>query len=1171
MHDATVRPRHIRSSLLLLALLAASPVAAYSPGSGTLYADDFEGTLDADWELETGVGTATSPWTQVTDGADESFNADGIGLIGMSPTKHWARHFLHPSVATTFSVAFEYRAELGPTYLFDLEIEQRAPTLKRYRLRVEGDGALSLWRADNGAMVPIVSTGAGALPVNQKRWIRLAIEPDPSGHPRVRARVWGGGATAEPASWTVEFLDELDTVERVHRFELVADGPQGVETWIDDVDAWGDTGDGVISPVEKIYIVEHSHVDIGFTEPPDEIEQFAKDHLDQVLNNLEADSDYRWTIENGWCLDRWWERSTDAERQRMIGHLQSGRLPLAANYTNLTTTAAGHEELSRAVYWSSGMGREHDFPVRTWFQDDVPGATFAMPEILARAGMEFYLGGMNTTFGGDLTNPDHGDQPFWWVGPDGSRVLAWISFDSYAAAFDYGFSFFDNLATMYEKMGKKLPEMEEVGYPWKDLMLQRAFDNHYQGFHARNLVNQWNANYANPVFVLATAEEFFDHMLATHGPDAFPSFSGDFGAAWGWLTAYAQNSQAWIRQAHREGRAAEAMLAAGSAVDGDAVPHDDADFLYRKMLEFDEHTNAGGWPGYYTPEEMDRHNRHHLAFARDARDTASALLIEGIDRSLDELSASGDAVAAVNALGRTRDGWVRIALPSALYGSSFRVVERGSGTEVPYQRFAAMEEILFRAESVPAMGYRVYDLLPGQPTASPSGTLDVTATTLENDFYRVEIDAADGSVVSMIHKPTALEMVDTASPYRFNELATNTHQDAVLLNPPLARPPGSATVSIEWSGPLLASLRVTRTGTSHVETTYRLYRGEDRVEFENVLDRDFMAYVPNDTHTISHTVTLPFDIHDFEIRSETTTRFLDPVGDSFGRSRLFDYHDVEHTLAFWDQNLGVLYAVDNSMVHHFENISNLSSPSYSTTDAMVLTRLKDKRDEYEYAGGTIGTFVMEPDAPTIYDLTHHVRATQPGFNPAEASRFGFEALSSLIPRLLPRRPGNLPDVSASFFSIDSPDVLLYTAKPADDDNGTILRIAELSGTPATVAVSSDVFTLLQGERVEQDEDGGDPLAMAGNDVLVPLGAFETATVRVQTSVSWTPIVLTVGKSAGTGEVLLNWSGGVSPYTLHRSESAAFSGPVTTLVDEQAVNSHADPVLGDGQSYFYLAR
>ncbi|UCF67640.1 MAG: hypothetical protein JSV80_18080 [Acidobacteriota bacterium] len=1168
MFDPHIRRLTGLHMLLLLLLLSSLSATAYTPGSGTLYSDDFE-DLDPDWEMGNGFGSP-SPWTLVADGGDTSFLADGQAQFPGGATQHWARHFLHPVDGGTFSVAFEYRAQLTNDYYFQLEVEQRAPELHTYRLHIDSAGVMSLWRSESGVLVQVVSTGSPVVSAEQKRWIRLAIEADPSGYPRVRARVWDGGATSEPSSWTLEFLDELTTIERVHRFEIEADGPRNIKTWIDDLDAFGNAADGVPSSVRTIYLMEVSHLDIGFTEPPDDIEAFSKTHLDQVLNNLDADPDYRWTIESGWFLDRWWERSNDAAQQRMLDHLREGRLKLSSSYANLHTTKVGHEELTRAIYWSTRMGREHGFPVRIFITDDVPGSTFAIPELLARAGIDYFIGGMNTGFGGRLSEPDHGDRPFWWVGPDGSRVLTWHTFDSYAEAFQWGFSFFDGLADMYTKMAQKIPELEETGYPWPELLLMRGFDNHYQGFKARNLADQWNATYETPKFVLSTAEEFLDMMLAKYGPDAFPSYTGDYGCAWSNSQGGAQHTHTWIRQAHRNARAAEALLAAGAALDGDPAADEDRDFMYRKMVESDEHTGAGGWPGYFTREEMDRNNRIHLGYARDARDTAASLLEQGLERATAGLPAAGDAVVVINPLGRVRDGWARIVLPTALYTSSFRVVDRVSGTELPYQRFDVTEEILFRAEGVPAIGYRVYDLRPGTPTAEPQGLLAVTATTLENDSYLLEIDPNSGAVVSLVDKSSGRELVDTASAYRFNELASNTHSEVTYQVLPVAEPPTSATTIIEFAGPLLASLKATRMDTPHVETIYRLYLGDDRIEFENVLDRDLMPYVPNSVGSRSYTVTLPFDIHDFEIRSETTTRFLDPVADSFARTSLFDWHNVEHTLAFWDQQIGVLHAMDNTVAYHFENLSGLTSSAWSTGDALLLPRMKDKSDEYEFDGGSVGPFEVEPDTSPIHRYTHHLSATTPSFDPIAASRFGFEALSPLPTRLLSRGPGDMPDDDASFFSVDAPQVLLYTAKPADIGTGVVFRMTEMTGQQISARLSSEVFELSSPERIEQDEEGGTPMSMDGSAVLVPLGPYETATIRVQAAVGWEEILLMVNKDSEGGTVSLSWSQGVSPYTLRRSDNPEFIG-WDTLVDEEAVSSHEDPVLNDGQTYFYLVR
>ena len=137
------------AAAVLLAGASARPAQAYAPGSGSLYTANFETELDADWEQGNGIGQP-SPWTRVADGGDTSLHADGKGPYGGSPSQHWARHHVVPATATTFSIAFEYRTELGAAYYFDLELEQRAPTLRKYRLRVNSAGAISLWRSSPG-------------------------------------------------------------------------------------------------------------------------------------------------------------------------------------------------------------------------------------------------------------------------------------------------------------------------------------------------------------------------------------------------------------------------------------------------------------------------------------------------------------------------------------------------------------------------------------------------------------------------------------------------------------------------------------------------------------------------------------------------------------------------------------------------------------------------------------------------------------------------------------------------------------------------------------------------------------------------------------------------------------------------------------------------------------
>ena len=192
-------------------------------------------------------------------------------------------------------------------------------------------------------------------------------------------------------------------------------------------------------------------------------------------------------------------------------------------------------------------------------------------------------------------------------------------------------------------------------------------------------------------------------------------------------------------------------------MDGGSYPVSDMALLYRKLLESDEHTGAGGWPEYFTPEEMDRNNRIHLGYATDARDISADLKTQALDRLLADLPVSAEAIVAINPLGRARDGWVRTTVPAGLYSSDFHVVDRTTSTELAFQRFPADSSIGFHATDLPAWGYRVYDLIPGAPTAAPGGSLQATATSLENDSYQVTLDPATGALTSIFDKLVSIK------------------------------------------------------------------------------------------------------------------------------------------------------------------------------------------------------------------------------------------------------------------------------------------------------------------------------------------------------------------------------------------------------------------------------
>ena len=83
----------------------------------------------------------------------------------------------------------------------------------------------------------------------------------------------------------------------------------------------------------------------------------------------------------------------------------------------------------------------------------------------------------------------------------------------------------------------------------------------------------------------------------------------------------------------------------------------------------------------------------------------------------------------------------------------------------------------------------------------------ISATTIENDFYKITVDPADGSLTSLLDKVRGKEMIDTASTYDFNELASSTKAQMDGGQAPAATPPSGESPSVSGKLPVHTTCR----------------------------------------------------------------------------------------------------------------------------------------------------------------------------------------------------------------------------------------------------------------------------------------------------------------------------------------------------------------------------
>ncbi len=182
--------------------------------------------------------------------------------------------------------------------------------------------------------------------------------------------------------------------------------------------------------LEEVIIASKNHLDVGFTcTVPALMRRIRTSDAGGVLNLLDADRSkseeqwVRWTLP-AWSMDVMLGGTYAPEcRARLEESVRTRRLLCQAVPFTIEAEASDLEEMVRLLAYGSDISRRFgiDLP-RHAKQTDVPEQGWALPTVLANAGVKYLHIGINQ---GCKQNADLAKIPplCWWEGPDGSRIL----------------------------------------------------------------------------------------------------------------------------------------------------------------------------------------------------------------------------------------------------------------------------------------------------------------------------------------------------------------------------------------------------------------------------------------------------------------------------------------------------------------------------------------------------------------------------------------------------------------------------------------------------------------------------------------------------------------------------------------------------------------------------
>jgi len=673
----------------------------------------------------------------------------------------------------------------------------------------------------------------------------------------------------------------------------------------------------------------------------------------------------------------------------------------------------GEAFVRHALYGKAWIRDRFGVDVRVGYNVDTFGHPATLPQILAKAGLEYYCFFRPGPHEKQLPGP-----LFRWQAPDGTEVLACRAPGHYGTGPQ-------DIEDRIRECAAGIPE------PLDGMLCFFGVGNHGGGPTRQNLacIHQLEGDTSLPRLLVSGPERFFT-QAERHRP-ALPIVRDE-------LQYHARGCYTAVSEVKRDNRQVEQLLMTAERMTSVAWA--------LGLLEPSSAELAEGW-------KMLLFNQFHDILAGtsirtaydDCRaDYAEAKLLAGrwLRKALHRLAASantsGDGQPIVVFNPTAGDRTEVIEMDVAYRGSRGETCILGDrGEEVPalvleptVHTSGRTHTVAFKAE-LPSLGYRVYRLVNKAPDVVFPG-VEVAPSSLESRRFRVELDPETGWITSLVDKQAAVELCAGPCnvPLVMNDPSDTWSHEIAAFREEVGAFRLTREPEVLQEGATHGILRlVLGFETSVIEQYIVLYQDIPEIAFRTAVDwhqRHQMLKMAFPTAVRDATAT-------FEVAYGHITRSA--TGDEQPHHR---WMDLTGNVGGHAYGLAVIndgkYGCD--VLGGEMRLSVLRSPIYAFHDPQ-----KPQPDEnYEYVDHGLQTFT--------YGLLPHEGDWRDAGVVARAAALNAPCLCLVEP---PHR-GTLPS-RQSFLSVTGRNVSLDVLKRAEDGDGLVLRGYETAGRPERIEPS----------------------------------------------------------------------------------------------------------------------
>lgn len=780
----------------------------------------------------------------------------------------------------------------------------------------------------------------------------------------------------------------------------------------------------------RFYIAPDDHTDYYWLADGDAYRQNFLTMIDYYLNKMDqtagnsSDQQMRWECDGSLWMWEFERNRTPAQFNRFISRIQDGHMSVPLNPLVLVQGGAPAESVLRGMYYSGQIERRHNvrFPMAIAMENQTH--PYGLSSLWAGSGAKYSWKGV-CNCATQVTQLENRDREIYYMGGrDGSRVLMkWHSlfpnplqssqnqnYGGYSEAFDplKSIIFAEGNANFQTRYS--YPVIGAFGRGWDDF--QYTSDEFVT-------VAQQNTN-ANRRIIVSNMEDFFRDFETNHGA-GLETHAASYGNEWDALVASMAEVSARVKRSTEKLRSAEAMATLVSLnnptfMDSRIAARDKA--MLNLGLYFEHDWTADGPVARTTRANWSRQVEAEItAYVDKLYDDAKAELGRQISRN-----GTDRRFFVFNPLSWARTDYADIPLKSS---GNVKVIDVSTGQEALSQimRFGSQRILRVRAENVPSVGYKVYEIRNGAAIRTSNAADTLLNITLDNGFAKVAL-ANDGAITSLIDKLGGnREFVRNIGGKLINDLGGNR----------------SGRIVIENAGPVSVTLRAESSSPLEHVTRVTMYRTSPRVDITNEIKQNFTNLR---TWSNSFEISSP-DVWHEEVGAVIRGKLIANGGHYSPRNARYDWLTMNHFADVTDGANSFGITLSNADAYFMKlGTSGVSTLDTATPQINVL------------AGGQIdGAALGIPNqGGDSYFMQRFSLQPHGAFSQTAAMKFSLEHQNPFVTGMidgLGTFNRSYPATSLSFLQISNPDVLLWALKPAEDgiSRGIVARVWNQGNSP----------------------------------------------------------------------------------------------------------------------------